>query len=467
MKRRNKYKRDIITICLIPIILTLVAIVGVAVGEGGNDTVPASKSATAPRETSPPTATIDVSPERMSITEPTNSPTTTAPEPTTTEPVTEPATTASEPPAVGLLPDKPKMPPPRFVLRDDGTYHNPDADPTNRAVLMFTGDLMASYKHDSAAGRGRFDWSACYDYVGDVLFRSDFAMANLETMVSQSSPYIRAKTSIESPLGQLPYCNASPDFLKGVASVFDAVATANNHNLDTGILGINETVDNLDDYNILSNGLFKSGGGDRFLSVDVNGIKVAFISYVSGSINGFAGLYSDEELEQINRYKRSTAARDIKAARNKGAEFVIVYMHWGTQNSQVISSSQLGAAQELADIGADYILGAHPHVLQEYRVLTATDGRKVPCYYSLGNFLSGMDMTPNNTNRDAVIACLELERDSDGTVRIVSEGYVPCYILLNYSGEQCVVKPMGEAYQNEAARSRIRGALGNKVAEIF
>ena len=45
-------------------------------------------------------------------------------------------------------------------------------------------------------------------------------------------------------------------------------------------------------------------------------------------------------------------------------------------------------AQQLADWGADVIVGTHPHVLQDAQWLSAADGRQTFVAYSLGNFLS-------------------------------------------------------------------------------
>ena len=42
----------------------------------------------------------------------------------------------------------------------------------------------------------------------------------------------------------------------------------------------------------------------------------------------------------------------------------------------------------MADNGADLIIGSHPHVLQPLETVTASSGREVPVFYSLGNFVS-------------------------------------------------------------------------------
>lgn len=67
---------------------------------------------------------------------------------------------------------------------------------------------------------------------------------------------------------------------------------------------------------------------------------------------------------------------------------MVVGVHWGVENSHTITQAQQTLAQQLADWGADLILGTHPHVLQDAQWLTAADGRTAFVAYSLGNLIS-------------------------------------------------------------------------------
>jgi glycosyltransferase involved in cell wall biosynthesis len=87
------------------------------------------------------------------------------------------------------------------------------------------------------------------------------------------------------------------------------------------------------------------------------------------------------------------------------------------------------AAQQLADIGADYIVGSHPHVLQKVDIIKSKDGRKVPVAYSLGNLVSSMNDVKNNV--ETMLLRLSITKDKNG-VRIVKNQYIPCTILSKY-----------------------------------
>jgi poly-gamma-glutamate synthesis protein (capsule biosynthesis protein) len=62
------------------------------------------------------------------------------------------------------------------------------------------------------------------------------------------------------------------------------------------------------------------------------------------------------------------------------ADLTIVYIHWGTENTDELHWAQEWQAPKLVEAGADLIVGDHPHCLQPIDYI---DG--VPVFYSLGN----------------------------------------------------------------------------------
>ena len=79
---------------------------------------------------------------------------------------------------------------------------------------------------------------------------------------------------------------------------------------------------------------------------------------------------------------------DVTAAR-QNADVVIVFPHWGTENSTSVSDYQREYVKLFSDLGVDIVIGTHPHVLQPVEwVENETTGKKMLVYYSLGNFIS-------------------------------------------------------------------------------
>ncbi len=111
-----------------------------------------------------------------------------------------------------------------------------------------------------------------------------------------------------------------------------------------------------------------------------------FAKELDGHVD-FLSVYNEKNrlinMEQLN----PVVPEDIRLARQL-ADIVIVCPHWGNEFQTKPSAVQQSFAQQMADAGADLIIGAHPHIVQPVEVVTAADGREVLCYYSLGNYVS-------------------------------------------------------------------------------
>lgn len=126
----------------------------------------------------------------------------------------------------------------------------------------------------------------------------------------------------------------------------------------------------------------------------------------------------------LNIFSYEKAVKDIKNIRADGAEYIIVYMHWGMKNFFNVTDEQRREAVEVAKAGADFIVGANPHVCQKFEMIKAGIFRKVPCYYSMGNFVAVMKQV--DENRDSIIVKICLKRNIFGKVVLVENTYIPC-----------------------------------------
>ncbi len=309
------------------------------------------------------------------------------------------------------------MPNGRYV-KQNGVFTNGKESDTAR--LMFVGDLMCLSAQQSGARKGEsFDFCPSFELVKPIFEQSDLLIGNLETCVSYSYP-----TTYQQKLdGTLPRCNAPVEYLDALKYAgFDGVATANNHCCDTFELGAYETIGLLDEYGFAHTGTFMTEEDKRYMLFDVNGIKVAVLSYTE-FFNGKQSRIEDKNLV-LNEYGKDKVTKDIADAKADGAEFVVVYNHWGTENTTSLSTAQKNHAKGIANAGADLIIGSHPHVLQGNTYIITDDGRTVPCYYSLGNFVSSMGSTANN---DTVIVDISIKRTENG-IEITDSGYIPAVV---------------------------------------
>ena len=83
----------------------------------------------------------------------------------------------------------------------------------------------------------------------------------------------------------------------------------------------------------------------------------------------------------ILRCYDTTLFLETIAKAREHADFVLAYVHWGTEYSYDLEEVQLTTGKEYLDAGADVVIGAHSHCLQG---LEYYEGK--PIVYSLGNY---------------------------------------------------------------------------------
>lgn len=357
---------------------------------------------------------------------------------------------------------------PRYTLKN-GIYTNESAKDTNEALLMFTGDLMCQGRQQEAAKTedGTYIFNDSFNMVKDIFSEADFVAGNLETLLSNTSPYM----SEEKALGGMPHCNGPSTYLDALKYAgFDALVTSNNHITDNGERGILQTLDLLEEYKFANTGAFRNKEEQRFIIVDVNGIKIALMSY-SEKFNG-KDITLDEDVREtmINRYTKEAVEKDVKDAKAMGAEYIIAYNHWGVEYTNDYNEDQAKSAQDMADAGVDFIIGSHPHALQTSEVIKTKDNREVPVVYSLGNFVSHQYKP---VTKDNFILTLNLKRDKDGKVYLANEGYIPCYVFEEYNDTPYLVTPISKDFNGgienvELSESyrRIKDVVDGSIPEI-
>jgi poly-gamma-glutamate synthesis protein (capsule biosynthesis protein) len=253
---------------------------------------------------------------------------------------------------------------------------------TDSVTVSAVGDIMA-HETQIAAGldakSGQYEFGHVYTYVVDLLSRADITLGNFETTLPGKS------------YSGYP-CFGAPDaFARALKDAgFDILNTANNHSCDKGKAGFVRTLNVLDTLGLLHIGTYRSEAEyikSRILSVERNGIRLAFLSYAYGT-NGILV----PQGTVVSLIDRGRMADELRLAHAQNPDFVVVLMHFGTEYRFEPDTSQIALVDFLFNEGADVVLGGHPHVLERYEMKDVMDryggaeGRLV--IYSLGNFIS-------------------------------------------------------------------------------
>ena len=271
-------------------------------------------------------------------------------------------------------------------------------------------DLIHSPIYKQAARRAangqQYDFDYCYAQVAPFYAQQDINWINQETLCSdelEPSSY---------PCFSTPGDCARALYRAGIR-VF---SLSNNHTYDKGAAGLAATLRFWESMpeDVVTTGLWR--GADDYSRIPlqtVNGVTIAYLSYTEHT-NGIP-TSSSMPANVIYTSQTDVIEQQVRAAHQQ-ADFVIVGVHWGVEDSHTIVDGQRTLAQQLADWGADVIVGTHPHVLQDAQWLSAADGRQTFVAYSLGNFLS----TQNRPNQlVGAILNLQLQKttEPDGTVQ--------------------------------------------------
>lgn len=349
----------------------------------------------------------------------------------------------------------------------DGVWKQKTPGTPGKALIMCAGDIMCEpVMSEAYYFDGQYFFHPMFKQVKPVFESSDLCFANLETQVSDNFPSAHEMHYVKAGDRWTYNCNAPSAYLKALRYAgFDGFAMANNHACDLGYDGVVDTVTNVRNAEFMCTGSFLEKTDQRAIHAEVNGIRVAMLSYTE-FINGgrdYERLSEEGVRVMMNHYSPEVVKKDVDAARADGAEFVIVYCHFhGIEYSTHILDITRKSAQEIADCGADCIMGSHMHAIQGYEVLTSADGRRVPVVYSLSNFISS-DF--HETTMDNLIYCLELEK-KDGKVTIADESYIPCHTVEMFQRSGYVIYPLTAKVEWPEYDHQVFWNSKNRIANI-
>ena len=255
---------------------------------------------------------------------------------------------------------------------------------------------------------------------------------------------------------------------------------SNNHTYDKGASGIAATLQFWESMpeDVVTTGLWRGEEDyDRIPLQTVNGVTIAYLSYTEHT----NGIRQNKNMTANVIYTSQTDVieRQVRLARQQ-ADFVVVGVHWGVEDSHAIVDSQRTLAQNLADWGADVIVGTHPHVLQDAQWLTAADGRRSFVAFSLGNFLStqnrpdqlvGAILTlqlQKTTQPNGSVQCEVLAPQLHPTVTHYDAGKsnVRTYFLSDYTQELAAAHGVRANY-SDFSLDRIQKIAQNNISTSF
>ena len=287
--------------------------------------------------------------------------------------------------------------------------HARAADAANTVTVLLAGDMM--FDRGVHAQMQRHGGDYIFSGITDLLHSADFVAGNLECPLTDADDPRQARVVFR--------CEPSAAALMADAG-FHAVTLANNHILDQGAAGVEDTLKHLADA-----GLGAAGTSLEPWIQEINGVRVGLLAFVTPDVAGDLpeGPGPVVATEQV--------VTDAVTAARQNCDVLIVSFHWGREYKPTPIPAQRDLARAAAHAGADLIFGHHPHVLQPVEMIpidcragtpipaaatnssqTSNGGNRrsrpttkkcpdVPVIYSLGNFV--FDQREPERNRGAMV----------------------------------------------------------------
>lgn len=317
-----------------------------------------------------------------------------------------------------------------FFSSDDNV-DNKTTTANEQTVVSFMGvgdNLIHDtvYK-DALQEDGTYDFTDMYANFSEDLKNTDIKFINQETVLG----------GVDLGLSGYPTFNSPTEIAKNLESVgFNLVNLASNHCLDRMEQGIANELAAFDETNIVHDGVYNTQEEfDTIPTFTKNGITFSFLAYTYGT-NGIQPTYT----YNVSYFDDAQIQSDVQRAKEI-SDVVIVSAHWGDENTFEPNDFQKHYAQLFADCGVDVVIGTHPHTIQPVEWIEGSEGNKMLCVYSLGNFIGGMLTTDNAIGGEIKFDFIKKGKN----ISIENVEWIPT--IIHFEGDQANIMEERSNYQ--------------------
>jgi len=270
---------------------------------------------------------------------------------------------------------------PYYPVDEEETIILEEIDSTVTVSFSSVGDIMChSTQYNYAwVSKDSFDFKPVFSEIGNYLRSKDILFGNLETVLAGNTKNYSGYPFFNTP-------NELAEALKFAG--FDFLFTANNHANDKGQIGVDRTIDVLKNVNIVPIGTKKLSSSEPTYNFFVRkGLRFGVLAYTYGTNYNENSLHPQEYVNYIDPIK---IENDINSLKNKKADLIIVYFHFGKEYLKEPTKQQIDIVDQTVGFGADVILASHPHVIQRFEKFKTVNANLDSGFitYSLGNFVS-------------------------------------------------------------------------------
>ncbi len=239
--------------------------------------------------------------------------------------------------------------------------------------FAFLGDFLLGGDYLRLAERDGQDLLAPFRVLEEELADVDILFINLEGPLFRSS---KPRPGVSVLLWN---DQAVLELLKKVPLC--VVNLANNHILDFGPEALGRTLALLKEKGIHAFGAgLTISQASQELILSCKGKRIAFLAFTSDEPHVNAVIAGSDTPGCASFSDFNEVLQRVRTAKSQ-ADIVCISLHWGYEFHSFPAPEQVVLAHHLAEAGATYIIGHHPHVIQGVETF-----KKSLIMYSLGNF---------------------------------------------------------------------------------
>lgn len=330
--------------------------------------------------------------------------------------------------------------------------------------IVYKGTWMDAKQFGAQTGR-TYNFQPMYSEVAELIKNADVSFINQETVMAGEDYALSAYPNFNSPR-DLGYdiCELG----------FDVVNIANNHMLDKGSQGLQNTIDFWNTLPItMIGGYDNEADYNNVVIHEKEGIKIALLSYTEMT----NGILPSKKFETHIPYLNEANIEEEVAKAKSVSDVVVVSVHWGTEGAFAPNNYQKNYAKKFADAGVDVVIGHHPHVLQPIEWIEGNNGNKMLCVYSLGNFNAEQEFDYNMVGG---MITFDIVKVGDSRPKIENVIMIPTvfdhdigtwrnnkvYLLENYTEAQANSHGVA-SYGHRTSLAKLQGFVKKAISDEF
>ncbi len=256
-------------------------------------------------------------------------------------------------------------------------------------TILSTGDVLPhdAILHAAELPDGGWDFLPLLEGVQEWVSGADLALCSMEVPLAAPG---------EDPIGY-PLFGAPEELVEGLRETgFHGCNTANNHSMDSGVDGLENTIETFEEHGMGHVGTSRSeqeAGQPQLYSLERGGREVTVAHLSTTLLHNPDHLPPEDEPWRVTDVDPEELTEMAAEAREDGADLVVASVHWGDEYVHEPVQEQTDYAEALADGGeVDLVYGNHSHTPQPLEELEGgPDDQGMHVVWSMGNFFSNQD----------------------------------------------------------------------------